>query len=58
MTTGGMKKVVASIALSVCSPVIVISMLVLETVYVIKKALARRKVHPMAMVATAPMRTR
>jgi hypothetical protein len=42
-----MKQFATSVALSVCSPVIIVGMLVMETVSVTRKTLGRRKVHPM-----------
>ncbi len=45
-----MKDVVVLIALSVCSPIVVIGMLVLEPIHIARKKLTRRKVHPIGAV--------
>ena len=49
-----MKKAVITVALSLCSPVVVIALLVRETVHVTKKTLSRTKIHPVDI--PSPMR--
>jgi hypothetical protein len=44
-----MNEVVSTVALSICSPFIVIGMLVMETILATQQAVARRKVHPVGM---------
>ena len=44
-----MKEVVTSIAMTICSPFVVIGMLILEPIHVARRTLTRRKVHPVGL---------